>query len=45
MYEICSKLARKTPEEPFYCELWTNSKTVLEDWNDGKGATYVNSSD
>ena len=43
---VCILLkARKTPEKPFYCQLWPNSTLVLEDWNDGTGVTYVNSSD
>ena len=39
------KLARKTPEKPFYCQLRTNFTQILEDLNDGTGVSYVNSSD
>ena len=44
-YELCLKLARKTPEQPFYCWLWKYFALVLKDWNDGTGPTYVNPSD
>ena len=40
-YEVCSKLARKTPKQPAYCYLWTNFTLVLDDWNDGTGAIYL----
>ena len=45
MYEVGWKLARKRPDQPFYCQLWTNFSLVFEDWDDGTGAIYVNSSD
>ena len=45
MYEVGSKLARKRPDQPFYCQLCTNFSLVFEDWDDGTGAIYVNSSD
>ena len=44
-YKVCSKVARKTPEQRFCCQLWKDFTLFLEVWNDGIGATYVNSSD
>ena len=43
MYEVCSKLARKTLERFFYSQLLTDFILVLEDWNNSWGATYLNS--
>ena len=41
MYETCSKLAIKIPEQHFY-ELLTDFTLVLKDRNNGRGATSVN---
>ena len=42
MYEVCTKLAVKTPGQPFYCYLWTDFKLVFEDGNNARGATLLN---
>ena len=35
----------KTPEQPFYCWLWTDFTLDLEDRNNLRGATYVSYSE
>ena len=40
-----SKLAIKTLEQSFYCKIWLDFTLVLEDQNNGSGATYLNSSE
>ena len=44
-YEVLSKLAIKTPGQSFYCELWTDFRLNLKDWNNIWGAAYLKSSD
>ena len=40
-----SKWDIKAPERSFYCELWTDTTLLLDNQNNGWGATYLNSSE